>query len=57
MSARGNIDPSLRESVELGEYAVDSREVAEAVMRSGMLVAAEPADGPVGTEHDEAASG
>jgi hypothetical protein len=57
MSARGKIDPSLRESVELGEYAVDSREVAEAVMRSWMLVAAEPADGPVGTEHDEAASG
>jgi hypothetical protein len=57
MSTRGKIDPSLRESVELGEYAIDSRQVAEAVMRSWMLVAAEPTDGPVGTEHDEAVSG
>ncbi len=57
MTGRGTIDQALRESVEMGQYAVDSRAVAEAVMRSWMLVAAEPADGPVGAEQEEAAAG
>jgi hypothetical protein len=56
VSNRG-IDPALRESVELGQYSVDLREVAEAVMRSWMLEPAEPADGPVAVEQDEIASG
>jgi hypothetical protein len=57
MTGRGKVDPALRESVELGQYAVDSREVAEAVMRSWMLVSMESADGPVGAEQEEAATG
>lgn len=57
MSGRGTIDPVLRESVEMGQYAVDSRAVAEALMRSWMLVSAEPVDRPVRAEQDEAAPG
>jgi hypothetical protein len=56
VSSRG-IDPALRERVELGQYAVDLREVADAIMRSWMLEAAEPVDGAVRAEQDEAASG
>jgi hypothetical protein len=55
MAGRG-MDPTLQVSVAQGEYVVDSREVAEAVLRSWMLVAAEPGDGPVGAEEDETAS-
>jgi hypothetical protein len=57
MTGRGTIDPVLRESVEMGQYAVDSRAVAEAVIRSWMLVAGEPADGPVRAEQEEPAPG
>jgi hypothetical protein len=57
MTGRGTIDPALRESVVMGQYAVDTRAVAEAVIRSWMLVSAEPADGPVGAEQEEAATG
>ena len=57
MTGRGMIDPMLRESVEMGQYAVDSRAVAEAVIRSWMLVTGEPADGPVRTEQEEPAPG
>ena len=57
MSGRGKIDPALRESVAMGQYAVDSRAVAEALMDSWMLVSAEPADGPVGAEQEEATTG
>jgi hypothetical protein len=57
MSGRGKIDPTLRESVEMGQYAVDSRAVAEALMHSWMLVSAEPADRPVRAEQEEAAAG
>ena len=57
MTGRGKIDPALRESVELGQYAVDSRVVADAVLRSWMLVPAEPVEGPVRAEQDEAAAG
>jgi hypothetical protein len=54
MSGRG-IDPTLQTSVEQGRYTVDSREVAEAIVRSWMLVAGEPGHGPVRAEEDEAA--
>lgn len=57
MTGRGMIDPVLRESVEMGQYAVDSRAVAEAVLRSWMLVTGEPADGPVRAEQEEPAPG
>ena len=55
MAGRG-IDPSLQTSVEQGQYTVDSREVAEAIVRSWMLVAAEPGHGPGRAEEDEPAS-
>ena len=55
MSGRG-IDPALQTTLGQGEYEVDSREVAEAIVRSWMLVAAEPGEGPVGAEEDEPAS-
>jgi hypothetical protein len=55
MTGRG-VDPTLQTSVAQGRYEVDSREVAEAIVRSWMLVAAEPAHGPVGAEEEDPAS-
>ena len=55
MTGRG-IDPTLQTNVEKGHYVVDSREVAEAIVRSWMLVAAEPRHGAVRPEQEEAAS-
>ena len=55
MTGRG-IDPTLQTSLERGQYEVDSREVAEAIVRSWMLVAAEPGDGTVRADEDEPAS-
>jgi len=55
MAGRG-IDPALQTTVEQGEYVIDSREVAEAVLRSWVLVAPEPGHGPMGAEEDETAS-
>ena len=55
MTGRG-IDPTLQTSVKQGQYEVDSREVAEAIVRSWMLVAAEPGHGPAGAEEDQAAA-
>ena len=55
MSGMG-IDPTLQTSVEQGQYEVDSREVADAIVRSWMLVAAEPGHGPAGAEEDQAAA-
>ena len=55
ITGRG-IDPTLQTSVAQGHYEVDSREVAEAIVRSWMLVAAEPGHGPVRAEEDEAAA-
>jgi hypothetical protein len=49
------IDPTLQTNVEQGQYVVDSREVAEAIVRSWVLVAGEPGHGPVGAEEDEPA--
>ena len=48
MPGRG-VDPRRpRRRMEQGEYVVDSREVAEAIVRSWMLVAAEPRHRAVG---------
>ena len=55
MPGRG-IDPSLQLTLEQGEYEVDSREVAEAIVRSWMLVAAEPRHGALRAEEEETAS-
>ena len=52
----GGIDPSLQLTLEQGEYEVDSREVAEAIVRSWMLVAAEPRHGALRAEEEETAS-
>ena len=56
MSGRG-VDPALQTNVEQGRYIVDSREVAEAIVRSWMLVAAETGHGTVLAEEDEAVAG
>jgi hypothetical protein len=56
MRGRG-IDPTLQTSVERGDYVVDTREVAEAIVRSWVLVAAEPGHRAVGAEEDEAVTG
>ena len=55
MSGRG-VDPALQTNVEQGRYIVDSREVAEAIVRSWMLVATEPGHGPVRADEEEPAS-
>ena len=55
MTGRG-IDPTLQTSVAEGHYVVDTREVAEAIVRSWMLVAAEPRHRAVRAEEEEAAS-
>jgi hypothetical protein len=56
MACRG-IDPELRLRVEKGEYVVDSRAVATAILRSGVLVAAQTGDGAAGSEENQTASG
>jgi hypothetical protein len=55
MACRG-IDPELRLRVEMGEYVVDSRAVATAILRSGVLVAAQTGDGAAGSEENQTAS-
>jgi hypothetical protein len=55
MSGRG-VDPTLQTSVEQGRYEVDSRQVAEAIVRSWMLVATEPGNGPVRADDEEPAT-
>jgi hypothetical protein len=52
MSGRG-VDPTLQTSVEQGQYVVDSHEVADAIVRSWMLVAAQPGHGAVGAKEDQ----
>jgi hypothetical protein len=56
MTCRG-IDPELRLRVENGEYVVDSRAVATAILRSGVLVAAQTGDGAAGSEENQSATG
>ena len=55
MSGRG-VDPTLQTNVEQGRYIVDTREVAEAIVRSWMLVATEPGYGPLRADEEEPAS-
>jgi hypothetical protein len=57
MTAGRGIDPMLQTSVEQGRYEVDSREVAEAIVRSWMLVAGEPGYTARRAEEDEVAPG
>lgn len=56
MGCRG-IDPTLRQSVERGQYEIDSTAVAEAVLSSWMLVATEVPDRAVAAEEEQPASG
>ena len=56
MACRG-IDPELRLRIENGEYLVDSRAVATAILRSGVLVAAQTGDGAAGSEENQSATG
>jgi hypothetical protein len=56
MKGRG-IDPELRLRVENGEYVVDSRAVATAILRSGVLVAAQTGDGATRSEENQSATG
>ena len=56
MTGRG-IDPTLQTDVAMGHYVVDTREVAEAIVRSWMLVAAEPGHRTALAEEDEPAAG
>ena len=52
MLGRG-IEPALRQDVEHGKYQVDSRAVAEAIMRSWVLIAAEARDRAAIRAHEE----
>lgn len=56
MDRRG-VDRAFKRSVARSGYVVDPRAVAEAILRSGVLVAAQPRDRPVRAEKDKAASG
>ena len=56
MTCRG-IDPALRRSVERGEYVVNLRAVAEALLRSRVLVAAQARHGAGRSEKNQAAAG
>jgi hypothetical protein len=56
MVGRGE-DKALRRGVQRSGYVVDPRAVAEAMLRSGVLVAGQPRNGAVGTEKDKAATG
>jgi hypothetical protein len=56
MAGRG-IDPALRRNVERGQYEVDARAVAEAVLRSWMLVATQARDRAVRTDKAQPATG
>jgi hypothetical protein len=56
MDRRG-VDDALRRSVERGEYVVDSRAVALAILRSRVLVAAQARHGAVRSEKNESATG
>ena len=56
MVGRGE-DKAPRRAVQRSGYVVDPRAVAEAMLRSGVLVAAKARDRPVRAEKDEAATG
>jgi hypothetical protein len=54
---RRELDKALRRSVARGEYVVDSRAVAGAILRSRVLVAAQARDGAVRSEKNQSAAG
>jgi hypothetical protein len=56
MAGRGR-DEALRRSVQKSGYVVDPRAVAEAILRSGVLVAAQSRDRAVRAEKDKTATG
>jgi hypothetical protein len=56
MLGRG-IDPTLVRKLERGEYVVDARAVAEAMLASGVFVAAKSRQRPIRAKHDQSASG
>ena len=56
MACRG-IDPALRRSVEKGQYVVDSRAVAAAILRSRVLVTAQTGHGAARSEKNQSATG
>jgi hypothetical protein len=56
MTGRGR-DEALRRTVQKSGYVVDPRAVAEAILRSGVLVAGQPRDRAVLAEKDKAATG
>lgn len=55
--AGGGINPALRSQVERGEYVVDARAVADAMLRSGVLVPAQVRDRSAGSEQDQSGAG
>ena len=56
MDRRG-VDSALRRSVERGEYVVDLRAVAMAILRSRVLVATQTKHGTGRPEKNESAAG
>ena len=50
-------DEALRRTAQRSGYVVDPRAVAEAILRSGVLVPAQPRDRAVRPEEDKAVSG
>ena len=56
MVGRGR-DKAFRRTVQRSGYVVDTRAVAEAMLRSGVLVPAQPRDRAVRAEKDKAATG
>jgi hypothetical protein len=51
------VDRAFKRTVARSGYVVDPRAVAEAMLRSGVLVAAQPRDRSVRSEKDKAVSG
>ncbi len=56
MVGRGR-DAALTHTVRKSGYVVDVRAVAEAMLRSGVLVPTQPRDGAVRAEKDKTATG
>jgi hypothetical protein len=56
MVGRGR-DDAFRRTVQRSGYVVDPRAVAEAILRSGVLVPTQTRDGAVRPEKDKAAAG
>ena len=51
------IDPALARKLERGEYVVDARAVAEAMLASGVFVAAQSRERPARANYDQPAAG